>query len=644
MREIPRPTDENVGLRNDAGQEAFLEIQADSPWRQKAVLDGRSGGTMVGGRFFTRTIPPIESPAGSFPMSRILHFCSIAIVLFTVALCAPANAQLETRTDTKFLWSGGDGALAVGDFNHDGKMDVALVSKELDIYLGKGDGTFHVPIRISIPGEDLLKSITLADFNGDGQTDIALTDDLHVNVLFGNGDGTFTLSQTLNVQAYPNFITASDLNEDGKPDLVMMTDRSLTAFLNQGSGTFGAAKKIDFGRNIQLNGIGVGDFNRDGIPDVALSNSYSDGEIAIYLGNGDGTFTETTKYTGFVGGVGPIAVGDFRGIGVLDLAVAPYLSEQVNIYLGNGDGTFQTPVSYNSESGISITTADMNGDGKLDIVLDNLVTIPGPGGVIVLLGNGDGTFQPQEIFPTGVLPDYAAVGDFNGDGKPDVVDAVRGGDMFTLLNTGTVNFLPTTPVTFVYQTIGTTSAPMVVQMTNAGTAPITVSSVTVSGPPFAITNNGCAGSLAARAQCKISTNFTPTSESTVSGLLSIVDSASSKPQMIELMGTGTVVKLTPGSLSFPPTKVGTTSAPQTMQVTNTGSTPLNFTEKIYVGGAFYGNYAETNTCPKQLAAGASCSISVTFSPTGTGNRDADLVIQDDGGGSPQEPKLTGTGD
>jgi hypothetical protein len=584
-------------------------------------------------------------------MPRLLHFCSIAVILvFAAAFCAPANAQLQIRTDTTFLWSGGDGALAIGDFNHDGKMDVALVSKELDIFLGKGDGTFHVPIRIAIPGEDGLNSITLADFNGDGQIDIALTGggshtgDLHVSVLFGNGDGTFTLSQTLSVQAYPNYINAADLNNDGKPDLVVMTDRSLTAFLNNGNGTFGAAKAMDFGKNIALNGMGVGDFNRDGIPDVALSNSYSNGEIAIFLGNGDGTFTEAVKYTGVDGGNGPIAVGDFRGIGVLDLAVAPYLNNLVEIYLGNGDGTFQAPVFYPSDSGFSITTADMNGDGKLDLVLDNLVNIPGDGDVVILLGNGDGTFQPQEVFFTGILPDYVAVGDMNGDGMPDVMNMVRGGDMFTLLNTGTVNFLPTTAVTFASQLIGTTSTPMVAQMTNAGTTPVTISSVTVSGAPFKITNNACTGSLAAGAQCKISTSFTPTAENPVTGTISIVDSASSKPQVIELSGAGTVVKLEPASLNFPPTKVGTTSAPQTMKLTNTGSGPLKFTYFIYVGGDFYGNYAETNTCPKQLEAGASCTITVTFSPNGTGRRDAYLELQDDGGGSPQQPQLTGTGD
>jgi hypothetical protein len=585
-------------------------------------------------------------------MPRFLHFCTIAVVIiFAAVFCSPAAAQLEIRTDTPFLWSGGDGALAIGDFNHDGKMDVALVSKELDIFLGKGDGTFRVPIRITIPGEDVLNSITLADFNGDGEADIALTGgdthvagDIHVSVLFGNGDGTFTLSQTLNVQAYPNYLNAADLNGDGKPDLVVMTDRSLTSFLNNGNGTFGAAKAMDFGNNVSLNGMGVGDFNRDGIPDVALSNSYSNGEIAIFLGNGDGTFTETVKYTGVDGGSGPIAVGDFRGIGVLDLAAAPYLNNLVEIYLGNGDGTFQAPVFYPSDSGFSITTADMNGDGKLDLVLDNLVNIPGDGDVVLLLGNGDGTFQSQEVFFTGILPDYVAVGDMNGDGKPDVMNMVRGGDMFTLLNTGTVNFLPTTPVTFASQLIGTSSTPMVAQMTNAGTTPVTISSVTVSGAPFKITHNACTGSLAAGAQCKISTSFAPTAENPVIGTLSIVDNASSKPQVIELSGAGTVVKLVPASLNFPPTKVGTTSAPQTMQLTNTGSGPLNFTYKIYVGGDFYGNYTETNTCPKQLAAGASCTFTVTFSPSGTGRRDAYLELQDDGGGSPQQPQLTGTGD
>jgi hypothetical protein len=581
---------------------------------------------------------------------RFPHIHLIAIALAFAAFCASANAQLEIRTDTTFLWSGGDGALAIGDFNHDGKMDVALVSKELDIFLGKGDGTFHAPIRITIPGEDVLNSITLADFNGDGQTDIALTGggdhtgDLHVSVLFGNGDGTFTLSQTMSVQAYPNYITAADLNGDGKPDLVLMTTRSLTAFLNNGNGTFGAAKALDFGRNVSLNGMGVGDFNRDGIPDVALSNSYSNGEVAIFLGNGDGSFTETVKYTGVDGGNGPIAVGDFRGIGVLDLAVAPYITNLVEIYLGNGDGTFQPPVFYSSDSGFSITTADMNGDGKLDLVLDNLVSIPGPSGVVVLLGNGDGTFQPQELFPTGVLPDYVAVGDMNGDGMPDVMNMVRGGDMFTLLNTGTVNFVPTTPVTFASQLIGTASTPMAAQMTNAGSSPLTISSVTASGAPFKITHNACAGSLAAGAQCKISVSFTPTVENTVTGTLSIVDSASSKPQVVELSGAGTVVKLAPASLNFPPTKVGTTSTPQTMQLTNTGSSPLNFTYFIYAGGGFGNDYSVSDNCGKQLAAGTSCTITVKFSPHNTGERNSYLVIQDDGGGSPQEPKLTGTGD
>jgi hypothetical protein len=97
-------------------------------------------------------------------------------------------------------------------------------------------------------------------------------------------------------------------------------------------------------------------------------------------------------------------------------------------------------------------------------------------------------------------------------------------------------------------------------------------------------------------------------------------------------------------LNFPPTKVGSTSAPQTMQLTNTGSAPLNFTRSIYVGGGYANDYRESDNCGTQLVAGASCTITVTFSPLHTGARNATLFVEDDGGGSPQEPKLTGTGD
>ncbi len=116
------------------------------------------------------------------------------------------------------------------------------------------------------------------------------------------------------------------------------------------------------------------------------------------------------------------------------------------------------------------------------------------------------------------------------------------------------------------------------------------------------------------------------------------------PVLVELVGTGTVVELSPPQLEFPPQKVGTTSAPQTIQLTNTGSVTLNFTHFMGINGKNYNDFSETNTCGSQLAPGADCAINVTFTPRKTGQRSAFVQIEDDGGGSPQEPKLAGTGD
>lgn len=112
---------------------------------------------------------------------------------------------------------------------------------------------------------------------------------------------------------------------------------------------------------------------------------------------------------------------------------------------------------------------------------------------------------------------------------------------------------------------------------------------------------------------------------------------------MELIGTGTVVELSPHRLTFPPQKVGTKSAPQTVQLTNTGSAVLNITHFIFVDGRNYLAFSESDDCGSQVAPGASCDITVTFSPHKTGLRSAFVLIEDDGGGGVQRVKLAGTG-
>jgi hypothetical protein len=169
--------------------------------------------------------------------------------------------------------------------------------------------------------------------------------------------------------------------------------------------------------------VAVGDFNGDGVPDLAVTNS-GPRTVSVLLGNGDGTFR--TAFNCPVGAAPTcVAVGDFDRDGILDLVVNNNVaSGTVSVLMGNGDGTFRAAGSY--AAGISasaVAVADLNGDGILDLAVAN----GGSNNVSVLLGNGDGTFGAAVNYPAGggdqPFPRSMAVGDFNGDGTPDLVVA-----------------------------------------------------------------------------------------------------------------------------------------------------------------------------------------------------------------------------
>ena len=190
------------------------------------------------------------------------------------------------------------------------------------------------------------------------------------------------------------------------------------------------------------------------------------------------------------------------------------------------------------------------------------------------------------------------------------------------------------------QLVNTTSPAQTMTVLAAGSDPLTITHVTVS-TGFSVAN-GCGSSVAAGNTCSLSVTFAPASSGTLNGTLTLTDNAPGSPQSFNLTGTGTVVQLIPASLSFGNQPVGTTSPGKKITLTNKGNTALSITG-ISITGADPADFAETNTCGSGVNSGASCSITVTFSPTATGSRKANVSVSDNGGGSPQTVGLSGTG-
>jgi hypothetical protein len=190
------------------------------------------------------------------------------------------------------------------------------------------------------------------------------------------------------------------------------------------------------------------------------------------------------------------------------------------------------------------------------------------------------------------------------------------------------------------QTVNTTSTPQIVTLTNSGLGVLKITKAAITGP-FSFTTT-CGATLNAGSSCTLTVAFKPTTTGALTGSIAITDNAPLSPQTIALSGNGTSVRFAPASLTFSSQTVGTTSARKIITLTNLGSVALNIAS-IAVTGTNLGDFAEVNNCPASVAAGASCSIGVTFTPSATGTRSAAVTVTDDGGGGSQQVQLTGTG-
>src|ERR1039458_6743249 len=314
---------------------------------------------------------------------------------------------------------GNPSAIALGDFNGDGRPDLAVAgSGGIAVMLDAKGGFFQMAQISSVPGNT---AIAVGDFNHDGKTDIAAVQTAAgtVTVLLGNGNGTFQAGLTTPVaEAGPQGLVVGDFDRDGKLDLAVVAGDAVIVFLGKGDGTFNPGVSYPVSPTPVF--VAAADFNHDGKTDLVTVNvgatSTTPGTVSVLLGNGNGTFQSAVPYT--VGDQpSSVAIADFNGDGKLDLAVPNRNTASISLLLGNGDGTFGLASDVAATTNlVSISPADFNGDGKQDLVAVNSST----NSIYVLLGNGDGTFQPPTAFLVDIVPVFVAAGDFNRDGRPDV--------------------------------------------------------------------------------------------------------------------------------------------------------------------------------------------------------------------------------
>lgn len=328
-------------------------------------------------------------------------------------------------------WGAGDGpfAVAVGDFNGDGKKDIVavnVVDNTVSVLLGNGDGTFY-----SRPDADWFAGAipAAADFNGDGKVDLLTSGGVYntLSLMLGRGDGTFEPRVDFDPGTGP--AVTGDSNHDGKPDfaVVVPCDSSCTSsfvrvYIGNGDGTF--KPHVDYAVPFTANFLAAADFNSDGVLDlvVTFSTIPPNHGLRILLGNGDGTFSNFGDLT--LEAVGNVVTADFNGDGKTDLATADEWNSSFNILLGNGDGTFQAPVNYMVPQGLTVlAVGDVNGDNKPDLIAGSIPALSA-GLISVYVGNGDGTFKPPVDYDAGTPVSSLAVADFDGD---DHLDLAVGG-------------------------------------------------------------------------------------------------------------------------------------------------------------------------------------------------------------------------
>lgn len=354
-------------------------------------------------------------------------------------LVTPSGQAVDVCSTTTFSeqltfnFTGFPVSIATGDFNSDGKLDIAVAHQgyahqgnpnQIYVYAGTGTGSFTGPTGFLVGTQP--RSIVVGDFNEDGKSDLAaanLGDDT-ISILLGTGAGSFGPHTTFPARTSPTSVASGDFNGDNHLDLAVANrgSHNVSILIGAGNGSFGAPTNFATGRESVF--VVVKDFNNDAKSDLAVANTFSN-NVSILLGTGLGGFNSAVNYPT---GTRPryIAVGDFNGDTISDLAISNEQSHNVSILFGAGNGSFgATNNRPLRQYPGPIVTGDFNADGKPDLAVGNASTSTG-GYITRVLGAGSDSFGLPANFnvgPEGSMPLNLAVGDFNGDGKPDLATA-----------------------------------------------------------------------------------------------------------------------------------------------------------------------------------------------------------------------------
>ena len=313
--------------------------------------------------------------------------------------------------------SDGSYTVAVGDFNGDGYLDLVVDTfTSLRFFLGHNDGTFTYGTIYSL--DHGVNYFMVADLNSDGLLDVVVSyydvNGMFVEILFGNGNGSFAGQVTHRTGDTLGHIAVGDFNNDKRSDVVVVDSLGdIFTLLGTDNGSF--INQMTYSTGASPQSIAVGDFNNDTRLDIVVGDTISN-NIGVLFGYGNGTFAGQMSYpTRF--SPSSIVVCDLNSDTILDLIVTNDKDHSVSVFFGFGNGSFQDPFTFPAgETPWSATVGHFNNDDQLDIV----VIDSAKNQLLIFFGDGNGSFVNHINCSTGLYPNSAVVGDFNNDGRSDI--------------------------------------------------------------------------------------------------------------------------------------------------------------------------------------------------------------------------------